>query len=280
MRTLASLITVLVSSYALLGLILYLMQERMVFLANMPGRALIATPQQLGLEFDDVYFETGDGVTLHGWYVHAREPRGTLLFFHGNAGNISHRLDSIAIFDALGLDTLIIDYRGYGQSDGKPSEAGTYEDAEAAWHYLVTERGVRADNIVVFGRSLGGAVAARLAKRHQPAAVIVESTFTSAVDVARRLYWYFPVRLITRLDYPVVNDLAAAQCPVLVVHSRNDEILPFAMAETLYAAAPEPKSFLELSGDHNMGFLLTGVRYQEELARFIDEHLILAHKQE
>ncbi|MDX1517312.1 MAG: alpha/beta fold hydrolase, partial [Woeseiaceae bacterium] len=203
MRTFASLITVIAGSYLLLALALYLLQERMVFLAGMPGRALVATPQQLGLDYEDVRFDTADGVTLHGWYVHAREPRGTVLFFHGNAGNISHRLDSIAIFYDLGLDTFIIDYRGYGQSEGKPSEAGTYRDAEAAWQYLVAERGVPPAKIVVFGRSLGGAVAAWLTSQREAAAVIVESAFTSAVDVARRHYGFMPVRLITRLDYPV-----------------------------------------------------------------------------
>jgi pimeloyl-ACP methyl ester carboxylesterase len=118
MRTIASLIAIALTAYVLLGVVLFFMQERMVFLAGLPGRALEATPQDVGFEFDDVHLETADGVLLHGWYVYAPGARGTVLFLHGNAGNISHRLDSVAIFRELGFDTFIIDYRGYGQSEG------------------------------------------------------------------------------------------------------------------------------------------------------------------
>lgn len=273
MRTIATLIAAAAGCYVLLGLALYFMQEKMVFLRGLPGRELDATPRYVGLDYVDVNLRTTDGVSLHGWYVHAREPRGTVLFLHGNAGNISHRLDSIAIFNALGLDTFIIDYRGYGQSEGKPGEEGTYRDAEAAWQYLVTERGQDPARIIVFGRSIGGAVGAWLAARHEPAGVIIESSFTSAIEMAAQLYPFMPVRLIARLRYPAVDYLASARSPVLIVHSRDDEIIPFAMGEALYAAAPAPKAFLELSGDHNSGFLLDRERYIAGLAKFVAEHL-------
>jgi hypothetical protein len=191
-----TLVVTAISFYVLLGVMLFFMQERMVFLARMPGRQLEATPRDAGFDYVDVNFETADGLSLHGWYVYAHNPRGTILFLHGNAGNISHRLDSIAIFHELGLDTFIIDYRGYGQSEGKPSEEGTYRDAEAAWQYLVTQRGKDPERIIMFGRSIGGAVAAWLATKHKPAALIVESSFTSAVDMAAQLYPFMPVRLI------------------------------------------------------------------------------------
>jgi fermentation-respiration switch protein FrsA (DUF1100 family) len=267
------LLAIAVIAYVLLGVMLHVMQERMVFLAGLPGRALEATPRDVGFEFDDVHVETADGVLLHGWYVHAQEPRGTVLFLHGNAGNISHRLDSIAIFRDLGFNVFIIDYRGYGRSEGRPSEQGTYRDAEAAWQHLVAARGEAPASIVIFGRSIGGAVAAWLAARHRAAALIVESSFTSAVDMARRLYPFMPVRLLSRLDYPVVDYLASVASPVLIVHSRDDEIIPFAMGKALYEAAPAPKAFLELSGDHNMGFLLSLDRYREGLGRFIADHV-------
>ena len=272
-RTIASLITIVVTVYVLLGVVLYFMQEKMVFLAGLPGRALEATPRDAGFEFDDVRLETADGISLHGWYVHAPGSRGTVLFLHGNAGNISHRLDSIAVFRELGLDTFIIDYRGYGQSEGKPGEEGTYRDAEAAWQYLVTQRGENPARIIIFGRSIGGGVAAWLAARHKAAALIIESSFTSAVDMAARLYPFMPVRLISRLKYPVADYVARVECPVLIVHSRDDEIIPFAMGKALYEAAPAPKAFLELRGDHNMGFLLSLDRYREGLDRFITDHL-------
>jgi fermentation-respiration switch protein FrsA (DUF1100 family) len=161
------------------------------------------------------------------------------LFFHGNAGNISHRLDSIAIFNRLGLDVLIVDYRGYGRSTGKPTEAGTHRDAQAARDYLRRERDVAPGRIVVFG-SLGAAVGAWLASQlpatETPAAVIVESTFSSGADMARRLYPIFPARLLTRLKYPVVDYAARLRCPVLVVHSRDDEIIPYAMGRAIHEA--------------------------------------------
>ena len=273
MRTIAVLIAMAAGCYVVLGMLLYFMQERMVFLARLPGRELEATPRHAGFDYVDVTTKTSDGLLIHGWYVFAQESRGTVLFLHGNAGNISHRLDSIAIFNELGLDTFIIDYRGYGQSEGKPSEEGTYRDAEAAWQYLVTQRGVDPARIIVFGRSIGGAVAAWLATKHTAAALIVESSFTSATEMAAQLYPYMPVRLISRLRYPVSDYLAGVKSPILIIHSRDDEIIPFAMGEALFEAAPSPKAFIELAGDHNNGFLMSRDYYLRGLAQFIGDHL-------
>ena len=270
MRALISLLTIATSVYVLLSLVLYLLQGKMVFLSNLPGRALTATPGDIGLEYEDVYLATLDDERLHGWYVPATISRGVIVFFHGNAGNISHRLDSIGIFHQLGLDTLIIDYRGYGQSTGKTTEQGTYLDAQAAWSYLVDERGIAADQIIIFGRSLGGAVGAWLGTQHTPAAVIIESSFSSGVDMARRLYPFLPVRLITRLRYPVAEYASHLDCPVLVVHSRDDEIIPFAMGQSIYAAVKQRKSFLELRGDHNNGIFISRQDYLRGLDGFIE----------
>jgi fermentation-respiration switch protein FrsA (DUF1100 family) len=277
-RALAILLSGLALIYVALGAMLYLFQGSMVFLANLPGRALDAEPSDIGLAFEDVQIDTADGERLHGWLVPAAEARGALLFFHGNAGNISHRLESIMIFNRLGLDVLIVDYRGYGQSTGKPSEEGTYRDAVAAWDYLVRARGVDPGRIVIFGRSLGGAVGAWLAARlpddGRPAAVIIESSFTSGADMARRLYPVYPARLLTRLKYPVADYVGRIGCPVLVVHSRDDEIIPFTMGQALYEAAREPKAFIELRGDHNAGFWISREDYAAGLAEFLDEVLL------
>jgi len=270
MRALISLLTIAASVYVLLSLVLYLLQGKMVFLSNLPGRALTASPGDIGLEYEDVYLTTLDDERLHGWYVPATISRGVIVFFHGNAGNISHRLDSIGIFHQLGLDTLIIDYRGYGQSTGKTTEQGTYLDAQAAWSYLVDERGIAADQIIIFGRSLGGAVGAWLGAQHTPAAVIIESSFSSGVDMARRLYPFLPVRLITRLRYPVAEYASHLDCPVLVVHSRDDEIIPFDMGQSIYAAVKQRKSFLELRGDHNNGIFISRQDYLRGLNGFIE----------
>jgi len=274
MRTLFSLIGVAASLYLVLGLLLYLFQGSMIFLSGMPGRDLDATPQDIGLDYEDVFIETSDDERLHGWFIPAMGSRGTLLFFHGNAGNISHRLDSIAIFNRLGLDVLIIDYRGYGQSSGKTTEAGTYRDAQAAWNYLVGERGVPATQIVIFGRSLGGAIGSwlgsQLGGNERPAGVIIESSFSSGVDMARRIYPIFPAGLLTRLRYPVAQYAAQLPSPVLVVHSRNDEIIPFEMGRQIYDAITQEKQFIELRGDHNAGFWISREFYVPALGAFFD----------
>ena len=273
MKTLLNLLGIAASFYVLLALMLYLLQGKMVFLANMPSRELTASPKDIGLEFENITLTTSDEERLHGWFVPADSARGVVLFFHGNAGNISHRLDSIAIFNRLGLDTLIIDYRGYGESSGKPSEQGTYLDAQAAWSYLVDERGIPAGEIIIFGRSLGGAVGAWLGARHTPAAVIIESSFTSGVEMAKRLYPFLPAGLITRLRYPVVEYASHLQSPVLVVHSRDDEIIPFEMAEKIFEAVNQRKAFLELRGDHNAGFYISRQLYIPGLDDFIESAL-------
>ncbi len=261
MRTLVSILTIAISIYLLLALMIYLFQDRMVFLSNLPGRALEASPGDIGLNYEDVSLTTSDNERLHGWYVPATNPRGALLFFHGNAGNISHRLDSIKTFHELDLDILIIDYRGYGQSTGKTSEQGTYLDAQAAWDYLVDTRGIPADRIIIFGRSLGGAIGTWLGVQNTPAAVIIESSFSSGVDIARRLYPFLPIHLLTRLQYPVADYASQLNCPVLVVHSRHDEIIPFSMGQAIYAAVKQEKKFLELRGDHNNGFIISQREY-------------------
>ncbi|NNL95007.1 MAG: alpha/beta hydrolase [Xanthomonadales bacterium] len=241
----------------------------MVFLANLPSRALTASPADIGLAFEDVNVLTPDGEKLHGWYIHAAQARGAVLFFHGNAGNISHRLESIAKFNRLGLEVLIIDYRGYGQSTGKAGERGLYTDAEAAWDYLVFQKGLAPDRIVIFGRSLGGAVAAQLASRQQPGGLILESVFSSGIDMARTLYRFLPARLITRLEFPVTEFVARIDCPVLVIHSRDDEIIPYAMGQRVFQAVSSArKSFLEIRGGHNTGFILSEDTYLPALAAF------------
>lgn len=259
--------------YGGLLLFVFLYQERLLFLADLPGRQLETTPAALGLAYEPVTLTTRDRVRLHGWFLPAAQDRGVLLFCHGNAGNISHRLDSLQIFHELGVSILIFDYRGYGRSQGRPTEAGTYRDAEAAWQYLVRERHVEPGRIILFGRSLGAAVAAHLASRHQPGALIMESCFTSVPDMAARLYPLLPVRLLSRFSYNVLDFVPQISSPLLVIHSRDDEIIPFSHGERIFAAARPPKTFLELKGDHNRGFLISGAHYVRGLAGFLTQHL-------
>ena len=271
MRTLFVFIALALVMYIGFSLMLYLLQNRLVFLPHMPGRELDATPAAAGLDYEDATIDTADGERLHGWYVPAQGARGTVLFFHGNAGNISHRLESLQIFNRLGLSVLIVDYRGYGRSSGTPGEEGTYRDAEAAWKYLVSTRGIPPGRIVIFGRSLGGAVGAWLASQPdvRPAGVVIESCFSSGLDMGRRLYPVLPVRLITRIGYPVTDYVQAIDAPLMVVHSRDDEIIPFDMGRAIFDAAREPKTFLEIGGDHNAGFWISRERYVPTLDTFL-----------
>jgi fermentation-respiration switch protein FrsA (DUF1100 family) len=273
MSTLVSVIVTAAGAYVALLLFVWFGQSSLLYLPSLPTRELAATPQSIGLAYDDVTLRTEDGVRLHGWFVPAPTPRATLLFFHGNAGNISHRLDSLRIFHRLGLSVFIFDYRGYGRSDGSPSEAGTRNDARAAWRYITDTRAVPASEVVLFGRSLGAAIAAWLAGQYRPGALIVESTFTSVPDMASELYWWLPARHLARFQYATRDYLKATMCPVLVVHSPNDEIIPFHHAEALYAAAHEPKELLRLSGSHNEGFLLSGAAYTRGLDQFLATHV-------
>ena len=219
-------ILIVAVGYGLLVVIVYFMQGRMLYLAQIPGRSLTMTPADVGMTYQDVSIETTDGVTLHGWFIAGRSSQ-VLLFFHGNAGSISHRLDSIRHFQDLGLSVLIIDYRGYGESTGRTTEKGIYRDADAAWRYLIEGRGIVASNIVIFGRSLGGSVASQLASKNEPLALIVESSFTSVPDIAQKLYPWLPVRWLSRLSHATRDYVRDVHCPVLVVHSRDDEIIPF-----------------------------------------------------
>ncbi len=257
-----------VAVYGGLCLALFLFQARLVFF---PSRTLASTPQRIGLEYEEVWLQAADGARIHGWYVPHPRARGTLLFLHGNAGNIGDRLESLGIFHRLGLNTLIIDYHGYGKSEGSPGEAESYSDAEAAWRHLVEARRIPAQSIVLFGRSLGGAVAAWLAARVPSAGLILESTFTSVPDMAAKVYPFFPVRLLARIQLDARASLARVRVPVLVIHSAGDEIVPLAHGRALFDAAPEPKRFLELRGGHNDGFLVSREIYVAGLSGFIQE---------
>ena len=269
-RDMLSIITTLVVIYVAVVALAYFFQERLLYF---PLRGIAVTPASRGLTYENVSIETEDGLKISGWFVPAEQSRGVVLFFHGNAGNISHRLDSLEPFHRLGLSTLIIDYRGYGQSEGKPTEAGTYLDAEAAWRYLVNERHVSPSEIILFGRSLGGAIAAWLAVTHPPQALILESTFTSVPDVAAQAYPILPVRPLSRIHYNTLQRLPEINVPLLIVHSPNDEVIPYSHGQKLYAAANEPKEFLQLRGGHNEGFIISTTEYEAKLAAFIAEYV-------
>ena len=191
-----------------------------------PYGRLVSDPSAAGLPYEDVYFKASDGIVLHGWWVASPGARGTVLFCHGNAGNISFLVDTIVIFHAMDLDVFVFDYRGFGRSGGVPTEEGTYRDAAAAWGYLTIEKKTPPSKIILVGRSLGGPIAAWLARNSLPAALVLESTFTRAADVADFHYRFHPGELILGDAYDTAAYLSHVRCPVLVIHSPGDEIVP------------------------------------------------------
>jgi uncharacterized protein len=259
-------------AYGALAAYVYFGQDRLVYFPEI-GREIRATPGDVGLAYETLTLKTEDGEQLHGWFVPHQQARGVVILFHGNAGNISHRLEYLSMFQRLGLSTLIFDYRGYGRSTGKPSEKGLYRDAEAAWKLVVGERGIPADRIVLLGESLGGAVAAWLAARERPAALILASVFTSVPDMGSELYPWLPIGWLARMRYDTQAALKDVTCPVLVAHSPDDEIVPYRHGRALFEAASGPKAFLELAGGHNEGFLFVRPDWVAGVAGFLDQHL-------
>lgn len=271
MNSLGMFVVVLVAGY--LGIVgfMYFGQDRLIYFPDIPERAVRSDPADIGLAFEDLTLTTGDGERIHAWYIPADPSRGAVIFFHGNAGNIGHRLDTVRILNALGVDCLMIDYRGYGRSTGRPEESGTYLDAQAAWEHMTQVRGFARSEIVLFGRSLGSAVAAWLAAENEPAGLILESSFTSVPDLGAELYPWLPVRLLSRYGYDTRAQLRRVKVPVLVAHSPADDVIPYRHGRNLFAAAPQSSTFLEMSGSHGDGFMRTGERYLEAF----DDYLTL-----
>jgi len=238
---------------------------------------------QIVAQIEDVQLAGVDGVRLHGWYSTPHIGRGggvlepiktdrTLLYLHGNGGNISHRYDIINELMKLPVNVFIVDYRGYGKSEGRPSEAGLYADARAAWDHLTTARGIPAGSIFIFGESLGGAVAIDLASEvnASPGGLIVQSSFTSIADMATEVLPFVP-SLIIRTKMDSLSKIGRVSCPKLFIHSQADEIIPYRLGRRLFDAAGEPKQFYEVKGaSHNMTDVVGGAAYYETLRRFID----------
>ena len=265
---LQNLVLVSLLGYAALCLIVYVFQSRLVYFPEI-GRELTISPRAAGLAFEEVWLEAEGGVRLHGWYVPNAEANGVALLLHGNAGSIALRIDWLRMFHDLGYASLVIDYRGFGRSSGSPSEQGTYADARAAWSHLTAVRGWKATDIVLVGESLGGAVAAQLATSMPARALVLQSTFTSVPDLAAQIYWFLPVRWLSRFRYDTRENLARVAMPVLVAHSRDDEIVPYSHGLALYETAPAPKAFVEMRGGHNDAFLFSRGEWVEALGRFL-----------
>jgi fermentation-respiration switch protein FrsA (DUF1100 family) len=251
--------------------ILLLMWTRLVDgMIFQPTPGVDLRPEDVGLTGEDVFLETEDGVRIHGFWLPAPGATRAMLFLHGNAGNASHRLPNAARLVALGANVLLLDYRGYGLSEGEPSETGVYKDARAGWTHLVSQRGLAPERIVVFGRSLGGAVAIDLVRDRPLAGLIVESTFTNLADMAGGMLPLASPFVRGRFDS--ASKIRRLRAPVLFFHGDRDEIVPFRLGRALFEAAPEPKAFETIRGaGHNDTVEVGGRPYFERIRRFLDE---------
>lgn len=237
-----------------------------------PDRKLVADPAAVDLSFIEKSITTEDGVIINAWWIPAERPRFSVLFCHGNAGNISHRLDTIKILHGLGLGVLIFDYRGFGLSGGAPSEQGTYKDVYAVWKHMTGEMNIPQERIIIMGRSLGAAVAAWLASKARPAMLVLESGFYSMKEIARHYCSLCPTGIIITYKYETAVYAASARCPVMVIHSRDDEIIPFNHGRRIYEGLRGERFFNEIRGSHNGGFLTSRESYIYGLDRFIAKH--------
>jgi len=243
------------------------LEHRSIFF---PTQAIEITPQAANLEYKDINFSTPDGITLHGWFIPYPGADLTFLLFHGNAGNVSHRIDKILLLREAKVNVFIFDYRGYGNSQGRPSEKGIYIDAKAAYDYLVKERNINPDSIILHGTSLGCAAAINLASKEKIGGLIVEGSFSKGRDVAKRLYPFLPSFVFSD-SFNSLSKVKKITAPKLFIHSKNDEIIPFTLGKKLYASSSEPKRLAAIYGGHNTAFLDSREHYLTAVKEFIKE---------
>ena len=267
MAVLITMASIIAAVYVGFSLLLFLTQSRVLY---QPSRVYDYNPKGYGLQYEVVSLVTPDGESLAAWFVPAEGADRTVLFCHGNAGNISHRLDTLKMFHELRLNCLIVDYRGYGQSSGKPTEKGTLIDILTGYQWLIEDKDTNPEQIILFGRSLGGSIAAIVAKDVHPSGLVLESAFTSFDDVGAHYYPWLPVRLFSRFDYNTLEAIRQVTCPVLVIHSPDDEIIPYKFGQQIYDAAPEPKQFAELKGTHNEGIFENDSLYKRIWQDWLD----------
>ena len=227
-----------------------------------------------GLPLEEVWFQSGDGTKLFGWYVESAATSAVVLWCHGNAGNIINRLENLRELYRIGLSVFIFDYRGYGRSQGSPSEEGLYQDALGAHDYLTRTRMIPPDRIVIFGRSLGAAVAGELAVQKPAAGLILESSFPSIAAVAKFHYGGLPLHWLLGAEFTLIDRLPHLSLSKLIIHGDQDDIIPLELGRQVFEAAKPPKFFYAIPGaDHNNTYQVGGTAYFRRLAEFIQSVL-------
>jgi len=267
MKRLMNWLIIIAVLYISMSLFLCWRESSMIYY---PVREMGLTPATLELNFIDVNLTASDGVKINGWFIPSLATNApTILFFHGNAGNIADRGDKLAIFRHLHANVFIIDYRGYGRSEGTPNEAGTYRDAQAAYDYLTKTLNLEPRTILLYGESLGAAIAVELATKNSVAGVVIEEPFTSVGDVGHKMFSFLPVRWLVRNKYDNLSKISQINAPLLIFHSRQDDLFPYEFSERLFAAARDPKRLIELRGNHNDAFAVSIDTYRDGLKTFL-----------
>jgi fermentation-respiration switch protein FrsA (DUF1100 family) len=225
------------------------------------------SPQEFGLAYEEVFFRTSDNVEINGWFLPAKDAHYTVLFCHGNAGNISHRLEKLKFFHDLTCNVFIFDYRGYGRSRGRPSEKGLYQDVKGAYDYLLSQK-ITPEKIVGYSESIGGAVIIDLASKQKLGGLIIDSAFTNSEDMVKLIYPFLPYWVFSS-RWDSLNKIKSVTAPKLIIHSINDEIVPYKLGVKLYDFAPQPKEFLQIRGGHNSCFFESKDILREKIAGFL-----------
>jgi pimeloyl-ACP methyl ester carboxylesterase len=270
LRTLIVVLLLILMFYFVLWILFDVLQDDFLY---QPDPKIRTTPDDIGLCYEDVTFDTSDGETLHGWYIPKENASFVVLYCHGNTGNVGGYMQNYRILHHLGYDVFPFDYRGYGKSTGEPTEKGTYRDVRAAWTYLTLERNFSADRVIIYGRSMGGPIAAWLGARVTPGALILESTFATFNDLVDDFFFFLPVSLLSRFDYPTREYVTMAECPILVIHSEDDMKIGDHHGKRIYRSAHEPKEYLEINGGHPDCYLTSEKEYSEGIESFERQYL-------
>lgn len=262
--------------YIFCGCVAFIIYVRFLEASSLfvPSRDVAVTPKQAGLDFEDIYFVTQDHIRLNGWLIKSAvtpQAAATILYCHGNAGNIGDRVEKLQDFRNLGVNVFIFDYRGFGRSQGRPTEQGMYRDAQAAYDYLISREDIAKNRIVVYGASMGGVAAIDLASQQTVAALIVDSTWTNAVDIAKTIVPFVPAFLLT-VQFDNANKIKRIKVPKLFIHSFDDQTVPFRLGQKLFELAPEPKKFIEISGSHSQAYSVSKDVFLAQLEQFLDQY--------
>jgi len=264
MKKLLIILVIALLLYMIVCALVYVFQQKFIFI---PQKGSQPPPEDLAIK--ELWINSG-GEKLHAWWMPVDTSAYTVLFFHGNAGNISRGEKYMRLFREMGFNALAVDYRGYGTSSGQINkEEDIYEDARASWDYLHKTLGIEESNIIIWGWSLGGAVAVDLAQYKHCHALVMQSTFYCMLDMAKRNFWYIPNFLTLKYDFASGDKLANVKCPVLFIHGRHDHTVPWSQGIKLFEKCKGKKMFIEIEGDHNHGLFDSQKKFIPEALPFL-----------